>query len=197
MSLLVRAACQEFILTHIIIIFKLILEFTSSPFYQQNQNIAEKPVVNNYMPSALWLIVHTSLTSKNTKFNLHDCSCRKEFIYTITMKENKTMLCLTCLQWFSNTIRQVSGSAVHGLDGAACRPVRVPGPLGFKRLSQLILAHRLIQISSKGQKGKNKGERGKRKCGEGEKREKRKGGGVRQLTKGVQISRNEESSLKK
>lgn len=129
------------------------------------------------MPSALWLIVHTSLTSQNIKLNLHDCSCSKEFIYIIIVKENKTMLCFTCLQWFSNTIRQVSGSAVHGLDGAACRPVRVPGPLGFKRLSQLILAHRLIQISSKGQKGKNKGERGKRSVEREREKGKEEGGG--------------------
>lgn len=107
--------------------------------------------------------------------NLYDCSCTKDIICTISMRENKPMWCLTCLQWFSNTIRQVSGSAVHGLDGAACRPVRVPGPLGFKRLSQLILAHRLIQIRSRGQQGKNKGgAREKRR--EGEKREKGEGG---------------------
>lgn len=36
-------------------------------------------------------------------------------------------------------MRQVSGSAVQGLDGAALRPVRVPGPRGFNLLSQLIL----------------------------------------------------------
>lgn len=92
------------------------------------------------------------------------------------MRENKPMWCLTCLQWFSNTIRQVSGSAVHGLDGAACRPVRVPGPLGFKRLSQLILTHRLIQIRSRGQQGKNKGG-AREKHREGEKGEKGGGGG--------------------
>lgn len=48
-------------------------------------------------------------------------------------------LYLTCLQWFSNTIRQVSGSAVHGLEGAAPRLDRLPGPRGFNLLSQLIL----------------------------------------------------------
>lgn len=46
---------------------------------------------------------------------------------------------LTCLQWFSNTMRQVSGSAVQGLEGAALRPARLPGPRGFSLLNQLIL----------------------------------------------------------
>lgn len=46
---------------------------------------------------------------------------------------------LTCLQWFSNTMRQVSGSAVQGLEGAALRLDRLPGPRGFNLLSQLIL----------------------------------------------------------
>lgn len=46
---------------------------------------------------------------------------------------------LTCLQWFLNTMRQVSGSAVQGLEGAVRRPERLPGPLGFSLLSQLIL----------------------------------------------------------
>lgn len=92
-------------------------------------------------------MLHTEIIySQCSRFNLYDCSCTKEIICTNSMTVNKPMQCLTCLQWFSNTIRQVSGSAVHGLDGAACRPVRVPGPLGFKRLNQLILAHRLIQI---------------------------------------------------
>lgn len=48
--------------------------------------------------------------------------------------------CVTCLQWFSNTIRHVSGSAVHGLDGTTVRLFRPSGPLGVIRLSQLILA---------------------------------------------------------
>lgn len=55
-------------------------------------------------------------------------------------------LCLTCLQWFSNTMRQVSGSAVQGLEGAALRPARVPGPRGFNLLNQLILDSRLRQV---------------------------------------------------
>lgn len=36
-------------------------------------------------------------------------------------------------------MRQVSGSAVQGLEGAALRPDRLPGPRGFNLLSQLIL----------------------------------------------------------
>lgn len=36
-------------------------------------------------------------------------------------------------------MRQVSGSAVQGLEGAALRPVRLPGPRGFSLLNQLIL----------------------------------------------------------
>lgn len=55
-------------------------------------------------------------------------------------------LWLTCLQWFSNTMRQVSGSAVQGLEGAALRPDRVPGPRGFNLLNQLILDGRLRQV---------------------------------------------------
>lgn len=35
-------------------------------------------------------------------------------------------------------MRQVSGSAVHGLEGAALRLDRLPGPRGFNLLSQLI-----------------------------------------------------------
>ena len=46
---------------------------------------------------------------------------------------------LTCLQWFWKTMRQVSGSAVQGLAGAAFRPDREPVPLGVRRLNQLIL----------------------------------------------------------
>lgn len=89
------------------------------------------------------------------------------------MKENKPGLCLTCLQWFSNTIRQVSGSAVHGLDGAACRPVRVPGPLGFKRLSQLIFDPNLIKRST----GKVKGGREGGEVWRGREKGKGEGGG--------------------
>lgn len=36
-------------------------------------------------------------------------------------------------------MRQVSGSAVQGLEGAALRPARLPGPRGFSLLNQLIL----------------------------------------------------------
>lgn len=53
--------------------------------------------------------------------------------------EEEIRFWLTCLQWFSNTMRQVSGSAVQGLEGAALRPVRPPGPRGFSLLNQLIL----------------------------------------------------------
>lgn len=36
-------------------------------------------------------------------------------------------------------MRQVSGSAVQGLEVAALRPARLPGPRGFSLLNQLIL----------------------------------------------------------
>lgn len=56
---------------------------------------------------------------------------------------------LTCLQWFSNTMRQVSGSAVQGLEGAALRPGRLPGPRGFNLLNQLILDPRERQVKGR------------------------------------------------
>lgn len=59
--------------------------------------------------------------------------------HSTTLQEKRCTVPLTCLQWFSKTMRQVSGSAVHGLEGAVLIPGRLTGPLGFNLLSQLIL----------------------------------------------------------
>lgn len=85
---------------------------------------------------------------------------------------------LTCLQWFSNTMRQVSGSAVHGLAGAALRPDRPPGPRGFSRLSQLMLAPVGVgQRSRELKKKKKKSKEKKKMMGEKEQGGGRGGGG--------------------
>lgn len=54
---------------------------------------------------------------------------------------------LTCLQWFSNTMRHVSGSAVQGPGVAVLWPDRFPGPLGFNLLIQLILVPARDQLT--------------------------------------------------
>lgn len=65
------------------------------------------------------------------KTSVFDC-LTKEVCVCVSLK-------LTCLQWFSNTMRQVSGSAVQGLEGAALRLDRLPEARGFNLLSQLIV----------------------------------------------------------
>lgn len=89
---------------------------------------------------------------------------------------------ITCLQWFSNTIRHVSGSAVHGLDGVTFRLFRPSGPLGVIRLSQLMFASRakgkifgVGLFQDRGKDPRRKREEKKKRRRKGKEKEERRG----------------------
>jgi len=97
---------------------------------------------------------------------------------------------LTCLQWFSNTMRQVSGSAVQGPEGAALRPGRLPGPRGFSLLSQLIAgprreAGRTSRATERSREGEERGKEG----GRWERISRRRGQNAPSLPVGVHLGR--------
>lgn len=87
--------------------------------------------------SAMKLVSKMSFCKTNIK--VETTNYQNSICNFIKNPREDVYLQLTCLQWFSNTMRQVSGSAVQGLEGTTLRLDRLPGPRGFNLLSQLIL----------------------------------------------------------